>query len=314
MHNDALVIEVQRPLERTGAYKDLISQVRKYVKLFRKSPLKLSQLKKNTMETLGKELTLVLDCKTRWNSVLPMLERFDKIKDIIEITLAEYNIDYDSSINVKIDEIIKSLNPVQESIKKLGSSSCDLLVAEATCIYLLSTLKDNSTLIGRDLYAAFKRRIDERRNMELISVFLFLHSGEYPKENQFYKYSSKAIIKKKIKELASRLFAEEQLDENREALVQNVPSSSLNELIQHFLSTESGPQNIDNDIKAFEGTKERTEKLDKIYNALKTIQATSTTVERSFSVAANFKTKVRNSIKPKNLDILVHLKYHFLNQ
>ena len=63
----------------------------------------------------------------------------------------------------------------------------------------------------------------------------------------------------------------------------------------------------------FEGTKERTERLDNIFNAMKTIQATSTEVERTFSVAGSIKTKIRSSLSEKHLDMLVHLKYHFLS-
>ena len=48
------------------------------------------------------------------------------------------------------------------------------------------------------------------------------------------------------------------------------------------------------------------------YNALLTIQATSTITERVFSVAGIFKTKIRNRMQSKNLNILVFLKYYFL--
>ena len=70
---------------------------------------------------------------------------------------------------------------------------------------------------------------------------------------------------------------------------------------------------IDSDIKAFEGTKERAERLDNIFNAIKTIQATSTEVERTFSVAGNMKTKVRSRLSEEHLDMLVHLKFQFLS-
>ena len=140
-----------------------------------------------------------------------------------------------------------------------------------------------------------------------------IHSGEYPHENQFFKYSSKATIKKKIKELHLRLFNETLVEVNET----QIPSSSdcdLNDTIVNFMCNSSTRLSIDNDIKAFEGTKERTERLDNIFNALRTIQATSTEVERTFSVAGNIKTKVRSRLSEEHLDMLVHLKYHFLSK
>ena len=49
---------------------DFISKVRAIVKVFRKSPLKNDYLQRNCEKELGKRLSLVLDTKTRWNSLL----------------------------------------------------------------------------------------------------------------------------------------------------------------------------------------------------------------------------------------------------
>jgi len=309
-----LIIEEQHPLILNVSYGNVISKVRGYVKIFRKSPLKLEQLKKNAKDRFGKELTLLIDCKTRWNSILPMLKRFIYMKDVIKDTLAEYNYDYDKSIEPKVQQIIECLLPVQESILKLGSSNCDLLIAEATCIYLLSTLKNLKSQIGIELYEAVTNRVNERRNVELISAFYFLHTGEYPKDNIFFKYSSKSAIKKKLKELSARLFSDVTAESQKECSLDTTQSSDLHGTIKMFLYKPFTGQSIDGDIKAFEGTKERTDKLQKLYNALKTIQATSTSVERSFSVAGSFfKTKTRNKLSADKLDALVYLKYHFIN-
>lgn len=309
--NQSIEIDEPAPLEMNYAYKSIIETVRKYVRIFRKSPMKLSQLKKNMLDTIGKDLTLLIDCKTRWNSVLPMLDRFNKIKSVIKSTMNEFNIFYDVEIDAKIPEIIECLLPVEECIKKLSSDSCDLLIAEATCVYLLSTLEKLNSTFGRDLYQAMKVRIAERRNVELISALMFLHSGDYPKDNKFFKYSTKAVIKKKIKDLFARLFCEFPEDEQQETSQKDSDLLSLNDSISKFMSTQPPRCGIDSDIKAFEATKERTEKLQKIYSALKTIQATSTSVERTFSVAGSFKTKVRSKMLEDKLNILVSLKYHF---
>ena len=97
----------------------------------------------------------------------------------------------------------------------------------------------------------------------------------------------KIIDKKKIKKLYSRLFCDVQIEIGDKTLIENT-NSNLNETIAKLMTTTTPRQRVKSDIKAFEGTKQRTESLNKIYHALKTIQATSTEVERTFSVAGNF--------------------------
>jgi len=55
-------------------------KVRKTVKIFRKSALKMETLSRYA----GSEITLVIDTKTRWNSLLSMLERILLLKDAVQ--------------------------------------------------------------------------------------------------------------------------------------------------------------------------------------------------------------------------------------
>ena len=103
-----------------------------------------------------------------------------------------------------------------------------------------------------------KTRIDERRNVNLVSELLFLHSGEYPKDNFYFKYSSKLAIKKKIKELYLKLFVQEQDEEQEESSSDNMEVSSLDEAISSFMSVKPIRLGIESDIKGFKGIKERT--------------------------------------------------------
>lgn len=48
------------------------------------SPLKTSSLQKYAKEELGKEIHLACDIKTRWNSIVLMLENFLKAKKCIK--------------------------------------------------------------------------------------------------------------------------------------------------------------------------------------------------------------------------------------
>ena len=55
---------------------NVLKKVRKVVKIFRKRPVKNKVLQKYVLLEQNKELSLVLDCKTRWSSMYEMVERF----------------------------------------------------------------------------------------------------------------------------------------------------------------------------------------------------------------------------------------------
>lgn len=80
----------------------LITKVRQVVKMFRRSPTKnddlLQRYVKNDFQT---EISLSLDCRTRWNSLLSMLEKFFKIRYCVKKAL----IDLKSNIHFSDKEL-----------------------------------------------------------------------------------------------------------------------------------------------------------------------------------------------------------------
>ena len=90
--------------------------------MFRKSPKKNDILQSYVREIRnGKELKLILDCKTRWNNLLSMIERFLDMKKPLSKALI------DISCNINIDEyeweiledIQKSLKPIEIPVTSL---------------------------------------------------------------------------------------------------------------------------------------------------------------------------------------------------
>ena len=62
-------------------YLALIQKIRKIVKKFRKSPVANDlYLQPEVKKELGKELKVILDCKTRWGSMYSMIKRFLKVR------------------------------------------------------------------------------------------------------------------------------------------------------------------------------------------------------------------------------------------
>ena len=61
---------------------NVLKKVRKVVKIFRKTPVKNETLQKYVLLEQNKELSLVLDCKTRWSSMHETVERFICLKKV----------------------------------------------------------------------------------------------------------------------------------------------------------------------------------------------------------------------------------------
>jgi hypothetical protein len=72
-------------------FKHCFAQVRKIVRLFRSSPVKNSALQIYVKKEHGKEYQLIIDVKTRWNSLLSMIERVLFLKEAVEKCLNELN-------------------------------------------------------------------------------------------------------------------------------------------------------------------------------------------------------------------------------
>ena len=68
---------------------EVIGKVGTVVKMFRKSPLKDEILQKHIQAQLNTGLKLILDSKTRWNSLLEMIKIFVRAEKCIRMALVE---------------------------------------------------------------------------------------------------------------------------------------------------------------------------------------------------------------------------------
>lgn len=113
--------------ELADEFDPLIRKVRTVVKIFRKSPTKNDDvLQKYIREKFGKEMQLLIDVKTRWNSLYFMLDRFHNVKNSISKSL----IDLKSSILFKDEEwaliniLVTTLEPLRLGVEAL----CDITI------------------------------------------------------------------------------------------------------------------------------------------------------------------------------------------
>lgn len=119
------------------------------MKLFRRSPTKNDEvLQKYVIEEFKDDFSLILDCKTRWSSLLAMIERFHKLQNCVRKAL----IDIKSNIVFSDDELettgtlIEILLPVKLAVEALCREDANLLTANTTLEFLLANIGDRTVL------------------------------------------------------------------------------------------------------------------------------------------------------------------------
>ncbi|KAK9688338.1 hypothetical protein QE152_g35625 [Popillia japonica] len=143
----------------------LIKEVRRVVRIFRKSPLKNAALQKYVKEKHNKELQLTLDCRTCWNSLIDMLKRFILLKDCTQKTLI------DLAILNKLSEadfeiltgIVNCLEPVRLAVLALCRSDANLYTADIAFNFMFEQLKQINSSLSIRLFASLRARVNERR-------------------------------------------------------------------------------------------------------------------------------------------------------
>jgi nitrogen regulatory protein PII len=70
-----------------------LKKITKIIRMFKKSPTKNSLLQENVQKKEKKQMKLLLDVKTRWNSMITMIKRFIQIADCVNKTLRAMNLE-----------------------------------------------------------------------------------------------------------------------------------------------------------------------------------------------------------------------------
>ncbi|GBM55701.1 hypothetical protein AVEN_196600-1 [Araneus ventricosus] len=142
--------------------------MRKVVKLFKRSPAKYDMyLQKYVKEDTSKGLSLILDCRTHWNSLLAMIERFHKLKVCIDKDLIDKGSDTKCSGLEwsRIKDLIESLQAFKVIVDALCRRDSTLLTAETTLKFILEKLLTEDTMLSVELSEALRARIKERRTV-----------------------------------------------------------------------------------------------------------------------------------------------------
>lgn len=169
--------ETQGRMELIPQFQQVIDKVRRIVKLFRKSPNENGLLKIYTKLQFGEEMSLFLDCKTRWDSLLLMLKRFIKLKSAGIQSLKDVDKSSEFLTKEEMDRIValcSGLEPFKVGAEMICRSEATLLTAEKTLQFMVQELSKQPGSLAQDLKAALLERVAQRRNSVLVGLLQYL--------------------------------------------------------------------------------------------------------------------------------------------
>ena len=318
-------------------FNKVVAKVRTIVKLFRKSPVQNDDyLQRYVIESLGHEMVLFLDCKTRWNSTLKMLKRFYELRK--EIRTALLNMEKDLTLSCMelnfIKEFVDALAPLELAVNYLCRGDANLLQSEKIILFASKKLEALNTDVSRALKQQLSKRFLERRNPELIHLMEYLKSPEYANTSNGIDHFGVNVNKKYIKQLAQSLLFRifpQSLDAKDTSFPDTVANSIDDDQLKDLDADEVMSKELDSflheehrsetvvktwkeivkqECALFESTKRRPENLENLYQALLTAKPTSVEPERAFSVMNFFLNKIRNRMSDRKLDAMIWMRQY----
>jgi hypothetical protein len=320
---------------------EVIKKVRKVVLYFKRSPTKNDTVfQKYVTSEHGKELSLLLDCKTRWNSLLTMLERFALLKASIQKALIDLNhpVRLEDSDFDLINEIIDVLVPVKLTVDALGRRDANLCTADAALKFLFKQLNEKKLILANKMKTSLLDRLKQRRRMELSGVLNYLQSPRTNDEGltleirNFFSNPNDNMIRSQIISLIQRVSASttNKYDDEEEEEDEEIESGQLSLTLEEKLEAEikRSMQNLEPQTRRHRKTdlmktikKEinlletgtRGYHLELAYKYLISIPPTSIEPERAFSAAAYIGNKLRTRLGEDTLNALLFLRSYFRN-
>lgn len=310
---------------------ELIKRVRDIVKLFKKSPKLNGILQSYVVSQIGHELQLTLDVRTRWNSVLSMLQSFSRTSEAIKKALADFNrLElWSQSFEEAFGEVLSILDCTKMTMNQISKDSATLLTAEGAFEFLFDELKRINSKLSLELLEKMKEEISKRRQKNIVNLLKFLQNPDSINEdkNSFFATGNKKDIIKTATEIWIKHFHHVPENQHINLVPEESSKLSTQERLQKSIEkrTANKPQNLNTQINDVEkyikiacnnyaATKMMPSCLVLIYDALLLIKPTSIKNEQNFSMSANFLTKNRKRMAAKTLDDLCLLKSHFIQK
>ena len=299
----------------------IVNKVRRVSKLFKRSPLKNEILQNYVKEKHSNGLQLILDCKTRWSSLLNMLERIVEIQIPVQKTLLDLNseIKIGDEEFIQISHIVQALGPIKIAVEALCRRDANFITAEATIIFLLDEMQNHlpSEYNNRIIEAITQRSIQERY-IEASKIIAYLH-------NPLAKLEKKTVVREFCCKLLSRVSLDldretvnemDQVIYNSDTAINDTEALPVAMKLQLAIdaslktpqeippSDDSLSSSLKYELNIAEHTGKRGILLEKVYQMLLTVPPTSVESERIFSSCAYFCNRFRSRLSDRTLNTL----------
>ncbi len=218
-------------------YQNVVTKVRKIVKIFRKSPTKNDDILQKYVTVIGKdkdsidadaanstsdsntsdrkrestssttsELNLILDVRTRWSSLLAMLERFQKLRTAIQKALIDVNMstEIEAADFLVVDELVETLQPVALAVEAICRRDVNLISAEAALQTCLTILRKSSSELSKTMAITLEKRLLQRYSLHS-GVLHYLHAGKGASSLPIGPVPSKTEVTQFLKSILLRL-------------------------------------------------------------------------------------------------------------
>lgn len=127
-------------------------------------------------EEKGEELSLLLEVKTRWNTLLTMLQRFIDSKTCIQESLIDLNHHFKRFRIDLLVVIVTVLSSIKLTVEALCRQDANLCTADAALKFLLNRLDDNKYNFTDKMKRSLFLRCGQRRRVELSGVLNYLQN------------------------------------------------------------------------------------------------------------------------------------------
>lgn len=304
--------------------RELVDKVRTVVRLFRKSPTKMDDaLRKRVNEQCeGKDMCLILDSRTRWNSLLAMLQRFHLLKKAIGMALIDVEAEttFTTSEWMAIESIIKVLAPIETTVLQLCNRNSNLLEADVAIACLLDKGIPRD-LLGMKMIDRLTARISERRT-EVSDVLCYLGEISSPFKPKLTEKGIHDFILKFYVRSAPESTSDVDTNNNDDYDHVQEQNDNFANILQKNLQIMKNPKRakFDYDLKTvifrecevFQIMKEKGKHLKFVYESLRNIQCATVEAERTFSTSGRFVNKLRSRLSDEAINSIIILKSRML--
>ena len=320
-------------LQMVFANQSAITKLRKIVSLFHRSSVKNEILQKFVKRmNNGIKLKLMKDSKTRCGSLHDACERFLKLLGPLNEALnhRETNKTYLRAdiVSKRLKELVEVLSPAKLAIQFLSKKSVKLIDCNTTTKFLWENFEMHDHQLSQDIFLASKEKINKRRHDVVQSLILYLHDINSINGPNHFGTSTIAAMSKPAVKLMERFFSTENDNCVEQPEQQEEPSASTSQQAQRSLAEQltlalKASREVTNkqagkvidfkkEMQMYVKTKVRSPTLDRLFEGLKTMQATSVAAERRFSEANILVSKVR--VCDENINAISFLKCYFQNK